>query len=374
MSHKRISSRRKAREGNVETEQPARPIESLSSVTPKWPQILVFALLLLSFALWMAHSCTLLPQYFPSSRNIQNGPAFEVQDVPGKGKGTIAVRHIKQGELLLREEPLFLLPRETKGSPISLIRKKLSGLSPSKKQEFFDLSHIPPQSHFPESSEMSDEIMLSKLQTNAIAAGDAVGIFPRTARLNHGCSASFNSVYSWREREGVLVVHALKAIAPGEELLTTYMDTKKPRAERRHFLEENYGFTCGCSTCSLLEPLSKASDDRLTRMTALYSRFASWGHSVIDGKEAIRVANRIWSIGADEGYWSERGRLAADAAHVAAAHHDSVATSSWARLALKWYSWELGGDSQQVNEMNRVISNASSHDAWASRPPMKVGN
>jgi hypothetical protein len=53
------------------------------------------------------------------------------------------------------------------------------------------------------------------------------------ARLNHGCSAAINAVYSWREDEQVLVVHALKPIPRGRELLTTYMDTKRPRDERR---------------------------------------------------------------------------------------------------------------------------------------------
>jgi hypothetical protein len=71
------------------------------------------------------------------------------------------------------------------------------------------------------------------------------------ARLNHGCSGAFNSVYHWRDNEGVLVVHALKPIRKGQvrkahfverqnyhwtlqELLTTYRDTKRPRNERRY--------------------------------------------------------------------------------------------------------------------------------------------
>jgi len=36
------------------------------------------------------------------------------------------------------------------------------------------------------------------------------------ARLNHGCSRAFNVVYSWREREQALVVHALKSIQKGQ--------------------------------------------------------------------------------------------------------------------------------------------------------------
>lgn len=57
-------------------------------------------------------------------------------------------------------------------------------------------------------------------------------------------------------------------------------------------------------------------------MSELYARFASWGSRTINGAEAISTVHRIWSLGTEEGYWSERGRLAADAAWVAAAHSE----------------------------------------------------
>lgn len=61
-----------------------------------------------------------------------------------------------------------------------------------------------------------EEVALAIFQTNAVSAGEGVGIFPRMARLNHGCAGSFNSVYSWREEEGALVVHALKNTSQGQ--------------------------------------------------------------------------------------------------------------------------------------------------------------
>ena len=61
-----------------------------------------------------------------------------------------------------------------------------------------------------------EQVALAIFQTNAVSAGDGVGIFPRMARLNHGCAGSFNSVYSWRDKEEVLVVHALKNISKGQ--------------------------------------------------------------------------------------------------------------------------------------------------------------
>lgn len=110
-------------------------------------------------------------------------------------------------------------------------------MNPSERDAFLNLSYV----HFPSHLNPEDhpeEVALAIFQTNAVSAGDAVGIFPRMARLNHGCSSAFNAVYSWRESEGVLVVHALKDIHKGEELLTTYTDTKRPRRHRRYVVAD----------------------------------------------------------------------------------------------------------------------------------------
>jgi hypothetical protein len=52
------------------------------------------------------------------------------------------------------------------------------------------------------------------------------------ARMNHACAGAANAVYAWRS-ERVLVTHALRAIDAGEEVLTTYIATRRPRAERQ---------------------------------------------------------------------------------------------------------------------------------------------
>lgn len=105
-------------------------------------------------------------------------------------------------------------------------------LSPDRAASFYNLSHVDlPENLSPE--EISQQLPLAIFQTNAVAAGSNVGLFPTMARLNHGCSGAFNSVYSWREREDVLVVHALKNIDKDEELLTAYFKTQQIRDERR---------------------------------------------------------------------------------------------------------------------------------------------
>ncbi|KDQ62205.1 hypothetical protein JAAARDRAFT_170436 [Jaapia argillacea MUCL 33604] len=296
---------------------------------------------------------------------------FQVVELVGRGKGLVATRDIQQGEELIREVPLILVPNQISTNPAILIHEAISSLPLQSRDAFYNLSYV---NLPPSPSTSASSIALAIFQTNAVAAGsNQVGLFPRMARLNHACSSAFNSVYSWREREGVLVVVALRDIKAGEELLTPYMDTKKSRRERQELLQSHYAFTCSCHVCSLPAKDSLASDKRLERMAGLLKRFESWERGDVSGEEAIRIAKEIWDIGEDEGYWSERGRLAADAVWVAAAHSDAKALTEWAKLAERWYSFDLGRDSEQVAEMKGVVANPQSHRAWGSRAKMVVG-
>jgi hypothetical protein len=92
----------------------------------------------------------------------------------------------------------------------------------------------------------------------------------------------------------------------------------------RSYLSQQYGFHCTCAVCSLPDAESKASDKRLSEISQLQERLATWGQHRLNGIEAIRVVRQIWDLGEEEGYWSERGPLAGDAAWVAAAHQEYV--------------------------------------------------
>ena len=137
-------------------------------------------------------------------------------------------------------------------SPSALLRSAVEALSPSEQGVYFSLSSASARDTSQDSR--GDQRIMAIFQTNAIAAGANAAIFPTVARINHGCSASFNAVYSWRATEGALVVHALKPIKVGQvsllrssmqfktkevmtltmqEILTTYTDTKRPRSERQ---------------------------------------------------------------------------------------------------------------------------------------------
>ena len=113
--------------------------------------------------------------------------------------------------------------------------KLLPTLSKSERVALFNLSYV----RFPPNVSEGDpdydaQVALAITQTNGISAGArGVGVFPSVSRMNHGCSSAFNAVYSWREKEQKLVVHAIRPIKRGQEVLTAYFDTRRSRDERR---------------------------------------------------------------------------------------------------------------------------------------------
>ncbi|KAK0464306.1 uncharacterized protein EV420DRAFT_1036375 [Desarmillaria tabescens] len=332
--------------------------------TPGYKLGIFWSLMTLFVAIFFAF---LYDVYF----NQRNSPPFEVVDLPGKGKGVVATRDIQRGELVIREKPLFIVPYSTSDSPAALISHHVKSLKDLGYHAFFNLSYVNfPKDMDPEAHR--DEVALAIFETNAVAAGEGIGIFPRMARLNHGCSSAFNVVYSWRPAEGEIVVHALQNISRGQ-LLTTYTNTKQPRKERREFLLEHYGFDCTCSVCSLPPSQSHASDERLNSISALYKLFSTWETHSISGAEAIDVVRRIWTLTNEEGYFSERGQLFADAALVALSHSDASAARAWAKAAAEWYGYELGQDSEQVANMGAIISKPEVHHAWGTRVHLIVG-
>ena len=103
--------------------------------------------------------------------------------------------------------------------------------------------------------------------------------------------------------------------------IASSFESRVLRVRRRAFLNKRYRFNCTCDVCSLPKPLSKASDERLLEISQRYEKFKSWENGM-DGVEAIQHIRKIWEIEEEEGYWSERGQLAADAAWIAASHSE----------------------------------------------------
>ncbi|KAF8584696.1 SET domain-containing protein [Ramaria rubella] len=305
-------------------------------------------------------------RYYDNFRLARNASPFKLVNLTDRGKGLVATRDILQGELIFKETPLFIVRARTFEDLGSHIRSTVSGLNITSRSSFLELSH-------PLKYNSSDKL-LAIFQTNSVKMrDDQMGVFPLTSRINHGCSKAFNSVNSWRGEEEILVVHALRHIKKGEEILREYVDTKRPRKTRQAELFEVYGFDCSCSVCSLSPGDADRSDTRLSSMATIQTRFGRWEESDVDGREAVRLAKRVWALGEKESYWGGRGRLAEDVVKIAAAHQNVKAAQQWADLAVEWYSYEFGYDSKEAERMRVLGSDPSKHPAWGTREELNVG-
>jgi hypothetical protein len=88
-------------------------------------------------------------------------------------------------------------------------------LGRKEREAFLSLSYVNFPGHL-DAQVYPEEVALAIFKSNSVAAGENVGIFPRMARLNHGCSSAFNAVYSWRKKEEALFVFALRNISKGD--------------------------------------------------------------------------------------------------------------------------------------------------------------
>lgn len=53
--------------------------------------------------------------------------------------------------------------------------------------------------------------------------------------------------------------------------------------------------------------------------------------------------------------------------------HSRIATQAWARKAVEWFSYEIGMDSYQVNDLSAIVEHPERHRAWGTRESVEVG-
>lgn len=116
------------------------------------------------------------------------------------------------------------------GDPVDYIHSRWNALDSSQRAVFDALSYtelnLNPAGLHLVATARERRRPFAVFATNAVGAGTAhVGLFPRMARLNHACGASFNAVYAWQEEAGMLVVHAIRDIPKGTVSLSASRST-----------------------------------------------------------------------------------------------------------------------------------------------------
>ncbi|KAI5894448.1 SET domain-containing protein [Schizophyllum commune H4-8] len=175
---------------------------------------------------------------------------------PAVGLGMFVKEDLTEGDLILAERPLAILPASVLGgfseSDLEDLFDQLTALMDDRaRSAFFALAdcHKGPCR------------ALGIFKTNGIGLGDDlvypddsgdsayVGVFERASRINHSCSP--NAVYHFDLQSFCLVVRAIRHISKGEEIFISYSETLLQAATRRQNSLQDYGFRCACPACAM---------------------------------------------------------------------------------------------------------------------------
>ncbi|KAE9375230.1 SET domain-containing protein [Stipitochalara longipes BDJ] len=190
-------------------------------------------------------------------------PLYSIQPIPGKGLGLIALQPIPPGTKILIESPLLTvsMPEMVEGQGFRIndmvaeIDLKFKLLSLEQQKEVEDLH----DHRFPGDGSSR---LLTIFRSNAYNTGDDhVGLFPKTARINHSCRPNCGNF--WSEKNEERVIYAQREIKEGEEITVSYIPLLKSIKERQMRLQQ-YGFVCDCSACR-----SEESSKRRVRINDL---------------------------------------------------------------------------------------------------------
>ncbi|CCE29277.1 uncharacterized protein CPUR_02970 [Claviceps purpurea 20.1] len=210
-----------------------------------------------------------------------NNPAsdsmYALQDVPGKGKGLVATRHIPKGTRILCEEPLFTIPNVRNAKEgLRLIRQQVASLSNDQRQDYLSMRNI----HTDAFNDGWDtaEGYAGIFLTNCLPAGGfpiehTKGIFLEACRINHDCK--YNALYDWNDNIKRHTVHAVRDINAGEEITVSYVVYLRNREGRQRMLKTSYHFTCVCSLCSLPDEQSQERDRKIAQIIRLEELYTS---------------------------------------------------------------------------------------------------
>lgn len=217
---------------------------------------------------------------------------FEVRSAgKAKGLGVFATRSFNVGDRIIAETPM--LRWTTKNGQVSVVEleRKLAKLSKEDQDLFWSLASIPLDGAATSTQALavgptqSIRIWMANAyptpeSTECESEGAYSGALYRLiSRINHACAP--NCAHGWNERTQKMTIHAVRPIAPGDEITVTYLGSEREsptRDERQTVLRAQFGFECCCELCSLPAAALAESDARRARLIT----FADWWN--IDGQ------------------------------------------------------------------------------------------
>ncbi|KAL1889970.1 hypothetical protein Sste5346_008548 [Sporothrix stenoceras] len=211
-----------------------------------------------------------LPQ--PLEMAANTSLAYEIIDIPGRGKGVVAARKIKQYEAFMVDYAALVVDLRVAGGSVErnegyrLLQAAADQVSDP--QRVLGLAQTSTAARHP----VENVLRSNAFHTALGAEGDEhMALFPDLARINHDCRP--NAFPRFLPHSLAVNVAAARDIVPGEEITISYIPLGQTRIARQKALLR-WEFVCKCPLCAASEADIEASDARLTRIDELREKVA----------------------------------------------------------------------------------------------------
>ncbi|KAL5493065.1 hypothetical protein ACEPAI_4513 [Sanghuangporus weigelae] len=216
-------------------------------------------------------------------------PPYEIRTFKTKGRGMVATRDIKLGEIILNELPILMIP---------LAMPRFNPLNPWRDMEETPLRML----CLLEQEDREKVVRLHNCKSldsygplGGIFMTNSVGFTVRDSRVCTHCSP--NAEYEYDTQTFIFSVRATRSIAKGEEVSLCYISVEDlSTAERQNLLREKYSFKCACKLCSN----ASVSDERRkfikATLPSIQSMFDKWTGLGLDRGARMSEAKRISKV------------------------------------------------------------------------------
>ncbi|XP_023330711.1 SET domain-containing protein 5 [Eurytemora carolleeae] len=291
------------------------------------------------------------------------GRYWKVMNISGKGKGVLARKDIKQGELIVADTPLFIVPpdahSQNKNTLDNYLDCAVKNLNPLDRETFWNLA---------DSKSIQGKTPRGIYFTNCYSIGQGsstrfpTAMLPILSRINHSCRP--NSEFHWNPEQGYEELRASRCILEGEEITDCYLDLtaqgRITQQERRSLLKSGYGFDCNCEVCSLSFNLLEKDDKLRVEAFNLSQTCFDLKNSFSSEQmvEVLRKAERWFFLRKSLGYKLTHQLEAAEVVwHLAMLLGEDEIASNICREGNLLADIRFGADSQEVQIWREKESN-----------------
>jgi len=181
-----------------------------------------------------------------------------VTEIPGKGKGLVASKDFKKGQVLFQDTAAITIHAPCDIIPLKELKEQVSNMSEEQKTKFYQLTPKgclnPAQlaDAFRENCLQELDIFYSNCLDEETGAADKRLLFVSSSFLNHSCSPNVllegNNENSDSFHEVNII--AIKDISKGEEVTECYKKGFMTSSEMKTMLHEDFLFDCKCGVCA----------------------------------------------------------------------------------------------------------------------------